>query len=140
MEGGGFYNRSARIPAGGGGLALPFLEQAVKNIAIDGRDQPVVIADYGSSQGKNSLAPMRVAIQALRTRVGRDLAHISVVHVDQAAIDFNTLFDVLDRDPERYSVDDPNVFPSAIGRSFYQECGFLGATSISGGHRMRLCG
>lgn len=119
MEGGGFYNRYARIPAGGGGLALPFLEQAVKNIAMDGRDQPVVIADYGSSQGKNSLAPMRVAIEALRTRVGRDRP-ICVVHVDQAANDFNTLFEVLDRDPERYSVDDPNVFPSAIGRSFYQ--------------------
>src|ERR1700722_11461911 len=119
MEGGGFYNRYARIPAGGGGLALPFLEQAVKNIAIDSRDQPVVIADYGSSQGKNSLAPMRVAIEALRPRVGRDRP-ISVVHVDQAANDFNTLFDVLDRDPERYSMDDPNVFPSAIGRSFYE--------------------
>src|ERR1700761_804055 len=119
MEGGGFYNRYGRIPAGGGGLALPFLEQAVRNIAIDGRDQPVVIADFGSSQGKNSLAPMRVVIEALRTRVGRDRL-ISVVHVDQAANDFNTLFDVLDHDPERYSVDDPNVFPSAIGRSFYQ--------------------
>jgi hypothetical protein len=26
---------------------------------------------------------------------------------------------VLDGDPERYALDDPNVFPSAIGRSFY---------------------
>ena len=48
-------------------------------------------------------------------------AHIpAVVHVDQAANDFNTLFDVLDHDPERYSVDDPNIFPSAVGRSFYE--------------------
>jgi hypothetical protein len=119
MEGGGSYNRHARIPAGGGSLALPFLELAVRNITLDGGDQPVVIADYGSSQGKNSLAPMRAAIKALRTRVGPNRP-ISVVHVDQAANDFNTLFDVLHRDPERYSVDDPNVFPSAIGRSFYQ--------------------
>ena len=119
MEGGGSYNRHARVPAGGGSLALPFLEQAVQNITLDGGDQPVVIADYGCSQGKNSLAPMRAAIKGLRTRVGRNRP-ISVVHVDQAANDFNTLFDVLDRDPERYSMDDPNVFPSAIGRSFYQ--------------------
>jgi hypothetical protein len=41
-----------------------------------------------------------------------------VVHVDQHANDFNTLFDVLHNDSERYSVDDPNVFPFAIGRSF----------------------
>ena len=69
MEGGGSYNRHARVPAGGGGLALPLLEQAAQNIALDAGDQPVVIADYGSSQGKNSLAPMRAAIRVVRTRV-----------------------------------------------------------------------
>jgi len=117
MEGGGSYNLHAKIPAGGGNLALPFLEEAVHRLILD--DKPVVIADYGSSQGKNSLAPMRSAIKALRTRTG---AHrpILVVHVDQPANDFNTLFGVLHDDPERYSVDDGNVFPSAIGRSFYE--------------------
>ncbi len=119
MEGGGSYNRNARVPAGGGTLALPFLEQAVQNVTLDRGDEPIVIADYGSSQGKNSLAPMRAAIKALRARVGPDRP-ISVVHVDQAANDFNTLFDVLHCDPERYSVGDPNIFPSAIGRSFYE--------------------
>jgi hypothetical protein len=120
MEGGGSYNLHAKIPAGGGILALPFLEQAVKNVAIESGEQPVVIADYGSSQGKNSLAPMRVAIKALRVRLGPHRP-ILVVHIDQAANDFNTLFDVLHSDPERYSMDDPNIFPSAIGRSFYEK-------------------
>ena len=120
MEGGGSYNRHAHVPADGGSLALPFLGQAVRNITLDGGNQPIVIADYGSSQGKNSLAPMRVAIKELRARVGPDRP-ISVVHVDQAANDFNTLFDVLHRDSERYSADDPNIFPSAIGRSFYEK-------------------
>lgn len=119
MEGGGSYNRHARVPAGGGSLALPFLEQAARTVTLDGGDQPVVIADYGSSQGKNSLAPMRAAIKVLRTRAGPDRP-ISVFHVDQAANDFNTLFDVLHRDPERYSLNDPNIFPAAIGRSFYE--------------------
>lgn len=119
MEGGGSYNRHARIPAGGGILALPFLEQAVRNVALDSGGQPVVIADYGCSQGKNSLTPMRTAIKALRQRLGPDRA-IFVVHVDQAANDFNTLFEVLHRDPERYGVEDPAIFSSAIGRSFYE--------------------
>jgi DNA-binding transcriptional regulator/RsmH inhibitor MraZ len=119
MEGGGSYNLHARIPAVGANLALPFLEQAVKNITLETNDQPVVIADYGSSQGKNSLAPMRAAIKAVRARVGPERP-ILVMHVDQAANDFNTLFNVLHSDPERYSADDPNVFPSAIGRSFYE--------------------
>jgi hypothetical protein len=118
MEAGGSYNLHARIPAGGGKLALPHLEHAVRNIALNGDNRPVVIADYGSSQGKNSLAPMRAAIAALRARLGPDRP-IVVVHVDQAANDFNTLFDVLHNDPDRYTADDPNVFPSAIGRSFY---------------------
>ncbi len=119
MEGGGSYNLHARIPAGGGNLALPVLEQAARSITLDDGNQPVVVADYGSSQGKNSLAPMRTGIKALRARVGPDRP-ICVVHIDQAANDFNTLFEVLRSDPDRYSVNDPNVFPSAIGRSFYE--------------------
>jgi hypothetical protein len=118
-EGGGAYNLHAVIPAGGGKLALPHLEQAVRNITLDAGNQPVVIADYGSSQGKNSLAPMRGAIGTLRTLLGPDRS-IFVVHVDQAANDFNTLFDVLQTDPNRYTLNDPNVFPCAIGRSFYE--------------------
>jgi hypothetical protein len=43
-----------------------------------------------------------------------------VFHVDQPANDFNTLFEVLDADPNRYELDDPHVFPCAIGRSFYR--------------------
>ena len=119
MEGGGSYNLHAKIPAGGGSLALPYLEQAVRRCSLPQGTDPIVIADYGSSQGKNSLAPMRTAIRCLRSRVGNDRA-VMVVHVDQHANDFNTLFDVLHRDPERYSMDDPNIFPSAIGRSFYE--------------------
>ena len=119
MEGGGSYNLHAKVPAGGGSLALPFLEKAAQCCTLPPGSDPIVIADYGSSQGKNSLSPMRAAIRCLRTRVGNERA-VMVIHVDQYANDFNTLFDVLHRDPERYSMDDPNVFPSAIGRSFYE--------------------
>ncbi|MGA8594831.1 MAG: hypothetical protein WB676_08815 [Bryobacteraceae bacterium] len=119
MEGKGAYNRHARIQAGGIALALPLLEKAVKSIELDRGDQPFVLADYGSSQGKNSLAPMRVAIENLRQRLGRNRP-IFVFHIDQPSNDFNTLFEVLDADPDRYTLNDPNVFPCAIGRSFYK--------------------
>jgi long-chain acyl-CoA synthetase len=120
MEGGGSYNAHAKSQATGGILGLPFLEQAVREIAIPEGNDPIAIADYGSSQGKNSLLPMRTAIRALRARVGLDRP-ITVTHIDQPENDFNTLFDVLHRDPDRYALDDPNVFPSAIGRSFYEQ-------------------
>jgi len=119
MEGGGSYNLHARIPAGGANLSLPFLQEAVRHITLEAEEHPVVVADYGSSQGKNSLTPMRVAIQGLRERVGAQRP-IFVFHIDQAANDFNTLFEVLHGDSERYTVEDAEVFPSAIGRSFYE--------------------
>jgi hypothetical protein len=43
-----------------------------------------------------------------------------VYHVDQPSNDFNSLFELLDTNPDRYSFDDPCVYPSAIGRSFYE--------------------
>ena len=118
MEGGGAYNRYARPQAQGIGSALPLLEQAVRDTAIDG-DDPIAIADYGSSQGKNSLAPMRAAIRALRDRVG-PTRPVLVYHVDQATNDFNALMTVLHSDPDSYVSNEPNVFSCAIGRSFYE--------------------
>ena len=119
MEGKGSYNKHAKHPAGGAALAMPLLEKAVQSLEVDPEEQPIVIADYGSSQGKNSLAPMLVAIQGLRKRIGSSRP-ISVFHIDQPSNDFATLFAVLHADPDRYVVDEPNVFPAAIGRSFYE--------------------
>jgi SAM dependent carboxyl methyltransferase len=119
MEGRGAYNRHSLIPSGGGALALPHFKRAVADTPLDPFDQPIVIADYGSSQGRNSLAPMRSAIDGIRMRIGPDRP-ILVYHVDQPSNDFNSLFEVLDASPDRYSRSDPNVFPCAIGRSFYE--------------------
>jgi acyl-CoA synthetase (AMP-forming)/AMP-acid ligase II len=80
MEGGGSYNAHAKSQATGGMLGLPFLEQAVREMTIPEKNETILIADYGSSQGKNSLTPMRVAIRALRARVGADRP-ISVTRV-----------------------------------------------------------
>src|SRR5215472_4685515 len=70
MEGNGAYNRYAQPQAAGGALASPFLLRAVEKIAFEPSDEPVIIADYGSSQGKNSLAPVGTAIRNLRLRLG----------------------------------------------------------------------
>jgi hypothetical protein len=119
MEGDGSYNLHSGIPAGGANLSLPSLEDGARSLVVRPGTVPLVIADYGSSQGENLLAPIRTAIQCLRMRIGAERS-IGVVNADQHANDFNTLFDVLHNDPERYSINDPSVFPSAIGRSFYE--------------------
>jgi hypothetical protein len=120
MEGEGSYNRHASIPTDSMALSLPLLEKTARNVEFDGEYRPVTVVDYGSSQGKNSLAPMSVAIRTLRKIVGPDRP-ICVFHVDQPRNDFNTLFEVLSTDPDRYSLDEPNVFPCAIGKSFYEQ-------------------
>lgn len=119
MAGKGAYNRNSAIPAAGGALAIPFLARAAEKIALDDTDRPLVIADYGSSEGRNSLAPMRAAIAILRRRAGSERP-IQVYHTDLPENDFNSLFDVLAAHADRYDRGQANVFPAAIGRSFYE--------------------
>jgi hypothetical protein len=120
MEGNGAYNKHAQPQAAGAVQAAPFLQRAAEKIAIERGEQPIVIADYGSSQGKNSLAPIRSAIQILRPRLGLDRP-IFVFHIDQPSNDFNSLFEVLSSDPGRYVLKEASVFPCAIGCSFYKQ-------------------
>src|SRR2546423_1324745 len=120
MEGKGAYNKHAKRQAAGAAMATPLLENAVRKIGLDPEDQPIVIADYGSSQGKNSLNPIRIAIRDLRARMRPNRA-IVVFHIDQPSNDFTSLFEVLSSDPDRYALDEANVFPCAIGRSFYEQ-------------------
>jgi hypothetical protein len=62
--------QSARHPPDGAAAATAgqFLWRAVGQLALDRIAEPIVIADYGSSQGKNSPASIRAAIGKLRSR------------------------------------------------------------------------
>jgi hypothetical protein len=119
MEGGGAYNRHSRIPAGGIIFAFASLEAAARKAVLEHDARPVVIADYGSSEGKNSLVPMRIVIETFRSHLGAQRP-IVVCHTDLPANDFKSLFELLENDPDRYARNDPNVFACVIGRSFYQ--------------------
>ena len=128
MEGHGVYNRNSRVQAAGLSPAVPLLEQAARTVGLAMAPQAVVIADYGSSEGLNSLGPLAVAICVLRERVGPERA-ISVVHTDLPDNDFTALFQTLAADPNSYLRGDPAVFPSAVGRSFYEQ--ILPASSVT---------
>jgi hypothetical protein len=122
------YNRSSQVQAAGSSPALSLMEQAATQAALAPSPEAITIADYGSSQGHNSLAPMRAAIAVLRRRAGPSRA-ISVVHTDLPDNDFAVLFRMLAEDPESYQRGDPLVFASAIGRSFYEQ--LLPAASVT---------
>lgn len=79
----------------------PMLERAAKMAALPVETAPIVIADYGSSQGRNSLVPIAAAIEVLRERCGPE-REISVVHTDVPENDFTVLFQTLLNDPASY--------------------------------------
>jgi hypothetical protein len=72
MEGHGAYNRGSRVQATGSSAAVPSLEIAARQVDLPAPPEAIVIADYGSSGGHNSLSPLTVAIGALRERAPRD--------------------------------------------------------------------
>jgi len=127
MEGHGAYNRSSAVQAAGLSPALPLFAGAADIVPLAPPPEPIVIADYGCSEGRNSLAPMRAAIAALRARAGAARA-ISVMHTDLPENDFAALFAAL-AGPDSYMHGDEAVFPAAIGRSFYAQ--ILPANSVT---------
>jgi SAM dependent carboxyl methyltransferase len=120
MEGDGAYNRSSRVQATGLAPAIALIERAAATASLAPAPEAIVIADYGASEGRNSLLPMARAIGALRGRVGPKRA-ISVVHTDVPDNDFSALFETLANGPESYFKGDPNAFASAVGRSYYEQ-------------------
>src|SRR5271156_205531 len=130
MEGQGGYNRSSQVQAAGLSPAVPMLELAARTVPLPPGSQPIVIADYGSSEGHNSLLPLGAAITILRQRIGPDRA-ISVVHTDLPENDFSVLFKTLNTDPNSYSRRDHAVFASAVGRSFYEQVLPAGSVTLA---------
>ena len=120
MEGQGVYNHSSQVQAAGLSPALPMFEKAASLVPVPAAPRPIVIADYGSSQGRNSLIPIWESIKILRPRIGQS-REISVVHTDLPENDFTVLFQTLTASPESYLRNDPAVFASAIGKSFYEQ-------------------
>jgi hypothetical protein len=118
MLGGGFYNRHARVQANGGAFGLPLLAHAFESMKL--HDRPLVIADFGCAQGRNSMVPIGSAVREIRARIGPEVP-ISVVHTDQPENDFRSLFTLLRDSEESYFRSDALLFPAAIGRSFYEQ-------------------
>src|SRR5258708_24989778 len=101
MEGHGAYNRSSLVQAAGSSPAVPLLEKAAQQVSLPAAPEPVVIVDYGSSEGRNSLIPLRAAISILPDPVGREPPS-SVVHTGLPGKNFDALFHVLVSDPGTY--------------------------------------
>ncbi|PHV67562.1 hypothetical protein CSW57_07720 [Williamsia muralis] len=117
MAGGGQYNEHSTAQLSAAARALPLLRSAAAVVPPTSGGS-LTVADYGCSEGRNSLAPMRAAIEEMR-RVHSTDAPISVVHTDLPTNDFSSLFATVADDPGTYA--GPAVYTSAVGRSFYRQ-------------------
>ena len=124
MAGHGEYNEHASAQATAAGFGIDQLVVAAR-AAPAGPTGAVTIADYGTSQGRNSLRPLSAAIDAIRQSRG-PAQEIVVAHTDLPDNDFSTLFRTVADDPGSYRR--PGVYPVAVGRSFYEQ--LLPAASV----------
>jgi hypothetical protein len=115
MEAGGYYNRHSVLQAAAAELGSGWLAEAAAAVPLVA-SAPLAIADYGAAQGHNSMRPLTAAVAALRARTD---APIAVVHTDLPGNDFSAVFEAVDHDDVSYLRGHPDVFPYAIGRSFY---------------------
>jgi hypothetical protein len=116
MEGAGFYNRHSAMQAVGVSRALSLWASAGQSVQIG--EEPLVIVDYASSQGRNSMSPVRTAIETIRSRCGAQKL-VEVIHTDLPSNDFSSLFTALEQEPDSYLRGMNGVFPAAIGRSSF---------------------
>ena len=70
MTGGGYYDEHSeyqeKVAESGSGL----VRACVDAVPLPGPGETFVVADYGASTGKNSIAAVRNAIDQVRTRAG----------------------------------------------------------------------
>lgn len=114
------YTASSRLQAAGLRPAIALFEKAASEVPLPAAPQPIVMADYGAATGHNSLLPICSAVRAIRQRTRLDHS-VLIAHTDVPDNDFSALFRTLTEDPDSYLHEDSNTFPTAVGRSFYEQ-------------------
>jgi hypothetical protein len=116
MQGRGYYNQHSALQARSAAEADGMLERALAAVTIPAG--PPTIADFGSSQGHNSMRQIALMLDRLTERIGRE-RDVRVVHTDLPHCDYTSLFVTLETSPDSYRRGRPYAFASAIGHSFY---------------------
>ena len=109
----GCYNSNCRPQMASVKLSLPFIQQAVDVLDLPSSGAPLIIADFGSSQGSNSIHAMKMIIEYLRESK-QEARSLLLVHNDLPSNDWSQLFQLLNDDDSYHGV--------ACGRSFYEQC------------------
>ncbi|WP_422377168.1 hypothetical protein [Roseibium sp.] len=116
MVGGGFYNANSSPQWNAIEAVLPLLDQAINSLSVEGAG-PVCLADFGCSEGRNSIAVMQRALTSLLPRTHRP---VQTIHSDLPTNDFSKLF--VNLQPGGKSVfESDRVYSAAVAGSMYDQ-------------------
>ncbi len=116
MVGHGFYDQNSGPQWTTTEVVLPWLEAAVAEMALAATPATIGVADFGCSEGANSIRVMTRLTAALRGRTPRP---IQTVHSDLPTNNYTALL----RDPRTAagSVFSNNVFSAVVGGSMFDQ-------------------
>lgn len=117
MVGQGFYDDNSAPQLSAISYVLPWLDEAIDGVVLDDQTVTIGLADFGCSEGKNSVAVMERLIAACRK--GSYLP-IQTIHSDLPTNDFSELFKRLSA-KDGTELDENNVFSSAVGGSMFDQ-------------------
>src|SRR5262245_30854972 len=117
MVGRGFYNRHSAPQWAAIDYVLPWLEDALASMTLPPTPNTITLADFGCSEGRNSIAAMQRLIPDHSQRSAEPLA---TVHSDLATDDFSELFANL-RTDGRSAFHIDNVYSGAVAGSMYDQ-------------------
>lgn len=117
MVGSGFYERNSAPQRAANEYVLPWLDAAIAAMALDGDDGVLGLADFGCSEGGNSIAVMQRAVDAARARTTRP---IQTIHSDLPTNDFSHLMTGL-RGDEGSVFAAPAVYSAAVGGTMFEQ-------------------
>jgi gibberellin A4 carboxyl methyltransferase len=115
MVGHGAYNRHSAAQMKSIEHVAPWLDEAVADMALAETPATLGLADFGCSEGRNSIAVMRRLVAALRARTSRP---IQTIHSDLPTNDYGELMRGL-RPDGRSVFEAEEVYAAAVGGSMF---------------------
>ena len=109
------YNENCSPQLMAADTSTEYIHEAVSMLNPKDSSSLFIIADFGSSHGRNSIHVIKMIIHYLKeSKKIEDEKQVLVVHNDLPSNDWTTLFDLLNKDNSYKNV--------ANGRSFFESC------------------
>lgn len=117
MVGHAFYNAHSAPQMSAINYIVPWMNDAVSELHLDDMRETIGLADFGCSEGRNSIEMMKRLVAAFRRKTERP---ILTIHSDLSTNDFSELFKGL-RPDDRPAFSQADVYSVAVGGSMFEQ-------------------